>query len=44
MAVVVQEMVESEASGVLFTRDPLTGNPGIITVNANYGLGEVSSS
>ncbi|XP_013383866.1 uncharacterized protein LOC106154145 [Lingula anatina] len=41
MGVVIQEMVQSEASGVLFTQDPLTANPGVITINANYGLGEV---
>ena len=29
--------------GVLFTQDPLTQNPAVITINANYGLGEVSS-
>ena len=27
--------------GVLFTRDPLTGSPGFMSLNANYGLGEV---
>ncbi|XP_074644588.1 rifampicin phosphotransferase-like isoform X2 [Tubulanus polymorphus] len=40
MGVVVQEMVLSEASGVLFTREPLTGDPAVMTINANYGLGE----
>jgi len=28
--------------GVLFTRHPVTSNPGIMIINANYGLGEVS--
>ena len=27
--------------GVLFTRHPVTSNPAIIVINANYGLGEV---
>ncbi len=41
MGVVVQEMVPAEAAGVIFSRDPLTGDPSKIVVTANYGLGEV---
>ncbi|KAK8756325.1 hypothetical protein V5799_000981 [Amblyomma americanum] len=40
MAVVVQELVDASAAGVMFTCDPLTGSPAHITVTANYGLGE----
>ncbi|XP_077511472.1 rifampicin phosphotransferase-like isoform X2 [Amblyomma americanum] len=40
MAVVVQELADASAAGVMFTCDPLTGNPELITVTANYGLGE----
>ncbi|XP_068241678.1 rifampicin phosphotransferase-like isoform X2 [Palaemon carinicauda] len=40
MGVVVQEMVEAEVAGVIFTLDPVTGNPANITISANYGLGE----
>lgn len=40
MGVVVQEMVEAEAAGVLFSLDPVTGSPANITITANYGLGE----
>ncbi|GFU80644.1 putative phosphoenolpyruvate synthase [Trichonephila clavipes] len=40
MAVVIQEMVACEVSGVLFTLDPVTSNPSVITITANYGLGE----
>ncbi|XP_070388468.1 rifampicin phosphotransferase-like [Dermacentor albipictus] len=40
MAVVVQELVEATAAGVMFTCDPLTGSPSYITVTANYGIGE----
>ncbi|KAF8792139.1 putative phosphoenolpyruvate synthase like protein [Argiope bruennichi] len=40
MAVVIQEMVACEVSGVMFTCDPVTNNPSIITITANYGLGE----
>ena len=42
MAVVIQEMVECESSGVLFTCDPVTNNPSVICITSNYGLGEVS--
>ncbi|MER5480374.1 rifamycin-inactivating phosphotransferase [Streptomyces sp. NPDC002734] len=40
MAVVVQRMVVPEASGVLFTADPVTGNRKVSTVEAVLGLGE----
>ena len=40
MAVVVQQMLDPEASGVLFTADPLNGNRRTETVNATFGLGE----
>jgi pyruvate,water dikinase len=40
MAVVVQQMVFPEASGVLFTADPVTSNRTIACVEASFGLGE----
>lgn len=40
LAVVVQEMVESEVSGVLFTEDPIHQNKGQMMLNASWGLGE----
>ncbi|GBN74929.1 hypothetical protein AVEN_196723-1 [Araneus ventricosus] len=40
MAVVIQEMVACEVSGVMFTCDPVTNNPSVITITANYRLGE----
>ncbi|MCX6047464.1 MAG: PEP-utilizing enzyme [Chloroflexi bacterium] len=40
LAVVVQEMVQSEASGVLFTANPLTGKRSETTIDATLGLGE----
>lgn len=40
LAVVVQEMVPAEASGVLFTADPLTGRRDVTVVDAVAGLGE----
>ncbi|MCB0254411.1 MAG: phosphoenolpyruvate synthase [Anaerolineae bacterium] len=40
LAVVVQAMVESESSGVLFTANPLTGNRLETVIDATLGLGE----
>ena len=40
MAVIVQQMVSSQASGVLFTADPVTFNRKVATVEASFGLGE----
>ena len=40
LAVVVQQMVESEASGVLFTANPLTGLRSETVIDATVGLGE----
>jgi pyruvate,water dikinase len=40
LAVVVQAMVESEASGVLFTANPLTGKRTEVVIDATLGLGE----
>ncbi len=40
MAVVVQRMVVPEASGILFTADPVTGNRKVASVDAGFGLGE----
>ncbi len=39
LAAVVQKMVESEVSGVMFTADP-TGDTSKIVIEAAYGLGE----
>jgi rifampicin phosphotransferase len=40
MAVVVQRMVFPQASGILFTADPVTGNRKVASVDASFGLGE----
>ncbi len=40
MAVVVQRLVAADAAGVVFTADPLTGNPERIIVESCWGLGE----
>ena len=40
MAVVVQQMVRSTASGVMFTVNPVTGDASEMVINACWGLGE----
>jgi pyruvate,water dikinase len=40
LAVVVQLMIESEVSGVLFTADPIHHDTGHMMLNASWGLGE----
>ncbi|MEU8313321.1 MULTISPECIES: rifamycin-inactivating phosphotransferase [unclassified Micromonospora] len=40
MAVVVQRMVVPDASGIMFTADPVTGNRTVVSVEAGFGLGE----
>ncbi len=40
LAVVVQAMVPSEASGVMFTANPLTGLRSQVVIDASFGLGE----
>ncbi len=40
MAVIVQEMAVSQAAGVLFTADPVTGNRKVASVEAGFGSSE----
>lgn len=40
LAVLVQPMVEATAAGVAFTADPVTGERGVVMVEAVRGLGE----
>ena len=40
LSVIVQNMVPSDASGVLFTANPLTGNRMETVIDASWGLGE----
>lgn len=40
LCAVVQKMVNSEKSGVMFTANPVTSDVGQIMINASYGLGE----
>jgi len=39
MAVVVQNMVDAGAAGVMFTRSPTTGDRSVVTIEAAWGLG-----
>ena len=39
LAVVVQRMVVPEASGIMFTADPITGRRKILCIDASFGLG-----
>lgn len=41
IAVIVQKMVNSEKSGVLFTVDPARNDPRTLVIEAAWGLGEV---
>ncbi|KKQ96460.1 MAG: phosphoenolpyruvate synthase [Candidatus Levybacteria bacterium RIFCSPHIGHO2_02_FULL_39_36] len=40
IALVVQKMIQSDASGVIFTVDPVTGDKNKIIIEAIWGLGE----
>lgn len=40
IAVVVQSMVNASSSGVMFTSDPVSGNPESIIIESSWGLGE----
>ncbi|MFA7746208.1 PEP/pyruvate-binding domain-containing protein, partial [Salinicoccus roseus] len=40
MGVVVQGLINSEVSGVIFSRNPVTHDDGELMISASYGLGE----
>ncbi|MEO6867065.1 MAG: PEP/pyruvate-binding domain-containing protein [Gaiellales bacterium] len=40
MGLVVQTLVDSEISGVMFTGDPISGDPYTTVISATWGLGE----
>ncbi|RUT35741.1 phosphoenolpyruvate synthase [Paenibacillus zeisoli] len=40
LSVIVQRMIVPNASGILFTADPISGNRKLLTIDASYGLGE----
>ncbi|MFI8711180.1 phosphoenolpyruvate synthase [Brevibacillus brevis] len=40
LSVIVQKMVFPQASGILFTADPITSNRKLLSIDASFGLGE----
>ena len=40
VAVIVQELVDARAAGVMFTQHPETGDRSLIVIESSYGLGE----
>ena len=44
LAVIVQRLVRSDVSGVLFTANPLSGHRGELVIDATFGLGEAMVS
>lgn len=40
LAVVVQELIDAEAAGILFTTNPVNGKTDEVVINAAWGLGE----
>jgi len=44
LSVVIQKMVFPQASGILFTADPLTSNRKVLSIDAGFGLGEAMVS
>ncbi|MFJ8236279.1 phosphoenolpyruvate synthase [Ureibacillus sp. NPDC094379] len=40
LAVIVQRMVFPQASGILFTADPVTSNRKLLSIDSSFGLGE----
>jgi pyruvate,water dikinase len=39
MGVVIQQMIDSRCSGVMFTRSPTTGDRSVVVLEASWGLG-----
>ncbi|WP_020433435.1 PEP/pyruvate-binding domain-containing protein, partial [Paenibacillus riograndensis] len=40
LSVVIQKMVFPQASGIVFTADPMTSNRKLLSIDASFGLGE----
>ena len=40
LSVVVQKMILPEASGIMFTADPVSGKRNVISIDASFGIGE----
>ncbi|MGC5327731.1 PEP/pyruvate-binding domain-containing protein [Brevibacillus sp. SYSU BS000544] len=44
MSIIVQELVNADVAGVIFSKNPITGNGNEIVINSNFGLGEAVGS
>jgi len=40
LSVVIQKMIFSDVSGIMFTADPVTSNRKVLSIDASFGLGE----
>src|SRR5258708_28469793 len=40
VALIVQELVDARAAGVMFTQHPRTGDRSVVVIESSYGLGE----
>src|SRR6202035_4989536 len=40
LSVVIQKMIFPDVAGIMFTADPVTSNRKILSIDANFGLGE----
>jgi pyruvate,water dikinase len=40
LSVIIQKMIFPQASGIMFTADPVTSNRKILSIDASFGLGE----
>ncbi|WP_145321667.1 phosphoenolpyruvate synthase [Paenibacillus xylanexedens] len=40
LSVIIQRMIFPQASGIMFTADPITSNRKLLSIDAGYGLGE----
>ena len=40
LSVIIQRMVFPQASGIMFTADPITSNRKVLSIDASFGLGE----
>ncbi len=40
LSVIIQRMIFPQASGILFTADPVTSNRRLVSIDASFGLGE----
>ncbi|MEK8213957.1 phosphoenolpyruvate synthase [Paenibacillus sp. FSL L8-0463] len=40
LSVIVQRMISPQASGILFTTDPISNNRKLLSIDASFGLGE----